>query len=246
MALVFPAYDAYDGYSRVPGSISRRQSVAYGTPYNYYDQGAYRDPAYGEYSSMYDRPMYPSTTAVVPQTHRIVTPPYSDIAVRDSYFPDVPPRPLSAMSMGRQRRHSTVSFMQVPRPPPMDVYRRASSIQIKFKRRGSLLAGISLLEAQSHARLSNNDAFTIHDLHADRKCAILLKIRWAGYNSLTYEIPLDVYDSHISLSTLARRVSRACCHYLQTNHIPVPCDRVELHHLEEISYGVWQPMLSTR
>jgi len=77
----------------------------------------------------------------------------------------------------RQRRHSAVSFVGVPRPPPMDAYRRASSIQIKFKRRGGLLAGISLIEAQSHARLANNDAYTIHDLHADRKGTLLLKIR---------------------------------------------------------------------
>lgn len=33
---------------------------------------------------------------------------------------------------------------------------------------------------------------------------------------------------------------------VQANIIPVVWDRVELHHLEEVSYGVWQPMLSTR
>ena len=70
-------------------------------------------------------------------------------------------------------------------------------------------------------------------------------VQWSGYPSLTYDVPLDTYDGHISLQTLARRVARACVHYLQSNIIPVPFDCVELHHLEEVSYGVWQPMLLT-
>lgn len=32
---------------------------------------------------------------------------------------------------------------------------------------------------------------------------------------MTYEIPLDGWDRRVSLETLARRVSRACVHYLQ-------------------------------
>lgn len=32
---------------------------------------------------------------------------------------------------------------------------------------------------------------------------------------MTYEIPLDGFDRRVSLQTLARRVSRACVHYLQ-------------------------------
>ena len=36
---------------------------------------------------------------------------------------------------------------------------------------------------------------------------------------MTYEIPLDAsgYDGRVSLQTLARRVSRACVHYLQVS-----------------------------
>lgn len=34
---------------------------------------------------------------------------------------------------------------------------------------------------------------------------------------MTYEIPLDGYDGRVSLQTLARRVSRACVHYLQAS-----------------------------
>ena len=30
----------------------------------------------------------------------------------------------------------------------------------------------------------------------------------------------------------------------QANVIPILWDRVQLHHLEEVAYGVWQPMLS--
>lgn len=83
---------------------------------------------------------------------------------------------------------------------------------------------------------------------------------------MTYDIPLDTHDGRVSLQTVARRISRACVHYLQAsnfshrarkydsniadtvqaNIIPVAWDHVELHHLEEVSYGVWQPMLSTR
>ncbi|ESK93762.1 hypothetical protein Moror_1460 [Moniliophthora roreri MCA 2997] len=231
MAMVFPAYDAYDSYGHLP--LSRRQSMVYGTSsYPYSRQGIYPESIYG-----YERDMYngPGTVAL----SRRMSTAYND----DMYYPAS--RPPSAMGMPRSRRHSTVSTVSL-RAPPLDAYRRASSVQIKFKRRGSLLAGVSLAEAQSHVRLSSNDSYTAYDLHADRRNTILLKVKWAGYNSLTYEIPLDSYDRHISLQTLARRVSRACVHYLQVNAIPVMWDRVELHHLEELSYGTWQPMLAVR
>ncbi|KAL0580905.1 hypothetical protein V5O48_001099 [Marasmius crinis-equi] len=222
MAMVFPAYDAYDSYGHQP--ISRRQSMGYGTAFPYGQPGAYHD-------LHYEHDMY---SGAMPIAHRVMSTAYHD----GDYFPD---------TRSRSRRHSTVSIGSVvPRPPPLDAYRRNSSIQIKFKRRGSLLAGVSLAEAQSHVRLSSNDSYTVHDLHADRHNSILLKVKWSGYNSLTYEIPLDSYDGHITLQTLARRVSRACVHYLQVNAVPVVWDRVDLHHLEEHSHGVWQPMLAVR
>jgi hypothetical protein len=230
---VFPG--TYDpGYDYNPHSISRRSSMYGGSSYAH----DYYDPMYGGYTAPYDSGMYGYSAPGMMGPSS-----YGDMTMRDPYR-----RPLSAMSLTRPRRHSAASAVSfVPRPPPMDSYRRASSINIKFKRRGSLMAGISLAEAQGHVRLSSNDYYTIHDLHADyRRNTIYLKIRWAGYNSLTYEIPLESYDNRINLQTLARRVSRACVHYLQANRIPIPWDRVELHHLEEISYGVWQPMLSSR
>jgi len=207
--------------------------------------GDYPQPSY----SIYGPP--PPT---VPLTHRLTAPgAYDDIDIRDSYYPD--DRPLSRAALTpmvgihnlprmRHRRHSTVSF--ITSPPAIDAYRRPSSINIKFKRKGAFLAGITLAEAQSsHVRLSGNDLYTTHDFHAGRHRTIYLRVKWTGYTSLTYEIPLDVHDGRVSMQSLARRVSRACVHYLQANVIPVPWDRVELHHLEEVSYGVWQPMLST-
>ncbi|KAF8211498.1 hypothetical protein K438DRAFT_1568193 [Mycena galopus ATCC 62051] len=146
----------------------------------------------------------------------------------------------------RRRRHSAVSYSALP--PAVDGgYRSPNSMNIKFKRKGSLMAGINLSDAQStRTRLSGNDDYTLQDLHADYRRRIHLRVRWAGYSPLTYEIPLDVYDGRVSMQSLSRRVARACVHYLQMNMVPVMHSRVELHHLEELSYGTWQPMLSTR
>ncbi|KAJ6627478.1 hypothetical protein B0H10DRAFT_1779733, partial [Mycena sp. CBHHK59/15] len=180
---------------------------------------------------------------------------YEDLSLREPYYADDMQLPRSALTpmvgfgnitRPRHRRHSTVSYSALP--PQIDGgYRMPSSTHIKFKRKGALLAGITLGDAQSHhLRLSGNDAYSIHDLHVDWRRRIYLRVRWAGYGSLTYEVPLDVYDGRVNMQALARRVARACVHYLQTNMVPVMYSRVELHHLEEISYGVWQPMLSTR
>lgn len=89
---------------------------------------------------------------------------------------------------------------------------------------------------------------------------------------MTYEIPVDGYEGRVQLQTLARRIARACVHFLQVstpprrvfpveharkwpvwltvaclqaNMIPISWDRVILYHLEETSIGVWQPVLST-
>ena len=51
------------------------------------------------------------------------------------------------------------------------------STVIKFKRKGSFVAGIGLDEAQSHIRLSNNDAYSLYDFHADSRGRILLKVK---------------------------------------------------------------------
>lgn len=79
-----------------------------------------------------------------------------------------------AIMPSRSRRHSTASYLAIP--PPMETYARGSGQRIKFKRKGALMGGIGLDEAQGHVRLSNNDAYTYHDLHADRR-RVLLRVK---------------------------------------------------------------------
>lgn len=195
-------------------------------------------------------PMYgASSTALVPMSRRL-TSGYDDMDAYDrdydydgGYGGGAPMTPI----MPRSRRNSAASFASNLLPGMnMDTFHRGTGHRIKFKRKGGFMGGIGLDEAQARVRLSNNDSYTFHDLHSDHHRRILLKVKWAGYSSLTYEIPLDGWERRVNLETLARRVSRACVHYLQANVIPILWDRVVLHHLEEISYGVWQPMLSTR
>lgn len=82
----------------------------------------------------------------------------------------------NSMVMPRPRRHSTVSF--TARPPGLDHYRVPSSLHLKFKRKGSFTSGIGLDEAQSRSiRLSGNDAYSFHDLHADSRSRIYLRVK---------------------------------------------------------------------
>ncbi|KAJ7087196.1 hypothetical protein B0H15DRAFT_950087 [Mycena belliarum] len=231
------------------------QGYSYGENY----PGMYADPLLPQ-SAEYPQssyPIYGPQAGLIPQSHRLTGPSYEDLSMRDQYYADDMQLPVARnaltpmvgfgnTSRPRHRRHSTVSYSALP--PVIDGgYRAPSSMHIKFKRKGALMAGINLGDAQStRTRLSGNDAYTLHDLHADWRRRIHLRIRWAGYAPLTYEVPLDVYDGRVSMQALSRRVARACIHYLQMNLVPVMYSRVELHHLEEISYGVWQPMLSTR
>ncbi|KAJ7477086.1 hypothetical protein B0H11DRAFT_1289961 [Mycena galericulata] len=256
-------------------TMSRRQSLPYAPPmgYSYGDQGysqgysSYGDQGYSygdTYPGMYgdqqtgeaSYPIYGPPTGLIPQSHRLAGPSYEDLSLREPYYADDMQLPVTRnaltpmvgfgnTSRPRHRRHS-VSYSALP--PMVDGgYRAPNSMHIKFKRKGSLLAGINLGDAQStRTRLSGNDAYSIQDLHADWRRRIHLRVRWAGYAPLTYEVPLDVYDGRVSMQSLSRRVARACVHYLQMNMVPVMYSRVELHHLEEIAYGVWQPMLSTR
>lgn len=85
-----------------------------------------------------------------------------------------------ALTHTRRRRRSSVSF--VTRPPVLvDQHRLSGSHQIKFRRRGALSAGITLAEAQSHIRLSNNDHYTMRDLNADGRATVLLTVRVSIY-----------------------------------------------------------------
>ncbi|KAJ7122792.1 hypothetical protein C8R44DRAFT_704526 [Mycena epipterygia] len=244
----------YSSYGDQGYSSYGEQGYPYGENY----PGMYADPMMpqsGEYpQSSY--PIYGPQAGLIPQSHRLTGPSYDDLSLREPYYADdmqltrnalTPMVGFGNTARSRPRRHSTVSYSALP-PNVIDGgYHAPSSMHIKFKRKGALMAGINLSDAQStRTRLSGNDAYTIHDLHADRRRRIYLRVRWAGYSPLTYEVPLDVYDGRVSMQALARRVARACVHYLQMNMVPVMYSRVELHHLEETSYGVWQPMLATR
>ena len=77
----------------------------------------------------------------------------------------------------RSRRHSTVSLHRRPSSLAMDAYRRPSNMHIKFKHKGSLVAGVNLLDAQSRTRLSGNNDYTCYDLHADGRRCILLNVK---------------------------------------------------------------------
>lgn len=80
--------------------------------------------------------------------------------------------------MPRQRRRSTRSTRSAVSyaSRPMDPYYRPSALRVKFKRKRAFTAGISLAEAQDRVRLSNNDAYTIHDFHADGHNRIHLQV----------------------------------------------------------------------
>ena len=78
-----------------------------------------------------------------------------------------------ALGRARSRRHSTVSFANWPA-----VAGHPNGIHIKFKRKGSFVGGgIGLDEAQQRVKLSNNDTYSFHDLHADSRRRIYLKIK---------------------------------------------------------------------
>jgi len=115
---------------------------------------------------------------------------------------------------------------------------------IKFRVKGSFRSGLTLSEAVAGVRVSNEEYLDAYTLQPDGRGRMFLKVRWAGYPSLTYEIPLDSYDGvSMRMSTLARRVGRACVHFIQVNGIPIHWDRVKLYHLEEVAPGTWQPSL---
>jgi hypothetical protein len=127
-----------------------------------------------------------------------------------------------------------------------DPYRRHGGVNVKFRLKGGYRQGISLTEATDSARLSRSVTYSLHDLAPDARGRITLKVRWAGYRSLTYEIPVSQdYDGYVNLQSLVRRVARAIVHFMTSNHIALSWDRVVLHRLEEITPGIWIPVLTT-
>jgi hypothetical protein len=126
-------------------------------------------------------------------------------------------------------------------------HRPGGHVAIKFRLKGSTHSGISLSEALERVRLSQGNAYLMHDIASDMYGGkIQLRVRWSGYRSNTYSIPLSAdYHGYIDLQSLARRTSRAIAHFMQLNGIALAWNRVVIHRLEESSPGTWIPVLTT-
>ncbi|KAI0771964.1 hypothetical protein BD413DRAFT_604099 [Trametes elegans] len=210
------AYTAYDGYQPQFG-FPLQHSLSHGAPaYGIHPtEYGYQDPIYaGAYGENYPQSAY---SVYAPQrTMSQFGRAYDDLDVGDPYYGDR----YYGTPYTRQRRHSmsrtmSRSMSRMGRPT-LDGYRRMSSTVVKFKRKGGFRSGITLGEAMSDAHLSNNHDYSLYDLNADGRGRIILKIKWSGYNAMTYELPVDnSYDGRVELQTIARRIARACVHFLQ-------------------------------
>jgi hypothetical protein len=117
---------------------------------------------------------------------------------------------------------------------------------IKFRVKGTAHSGISVGEALDRVRLSQGSAYLMHDVSRDMSGKISLKIRWSGYRSNIYSIPLSSdYGGYLDVQSLARRTARAIVHFMQSNGISLPWDRVVINRLEETTPGLWLPVLTT-
>ncbi|KAG1753676.1 uncharacterized protein EDB91DRAFT_1242651 [Suillus paluster] len=237
------AYSPYDSPYDNTYSRPRRQSLGYRatTPVNYpYDRlgATYSEPMlHGEY---YDRPSYPMYSSTPNRSVHYLPSLYDDADYMDT---GVYPPVVQPLGMGRPRRSSSRSYSPIP-PSFSDPFRRHSGI-VKFKRKGAFRGGLTLGEAQANVRLAGWDSYSFNDLGVDHRGKIYVKIAWPGYSPLNYEIPVDGYGGRIDLQSLARRIGRAVAHYLQANVIPIPWDRIELQHMEEVSMGTWLLKMNT-
>ncbi|TCD66836.1 hypothetical protein EIP91_000914 [Steccherinum ochraceum] len=229
--MAYPAYDSYNNQVGFP---------AFGRTISYHPQAtdyAYSDGVVaGAYGENYPQSAHSLYSAGRQLSHY---PAYDE--AEGGYYPDRPVTPGYAPRLNH-RRFSSMSHRT---RPSLDSYRRYSSTMIKFRRKGGFRSGVTLGEAMANVRLSGNDSYSFHDLGVDHRGRMILRIRWSGYTSMTYEIPVDGYEGRVQLQTVARRIARAVVHFLQANMIPISWDRVILYHLEEHSAGVWQPVLST-
>jgi hypothetical protein len=125
-------------------------------------------------------------------------------------------------------------------------HRPGGRVTIKFRLKGSTHSGISVGEALERVRLSQGNGYLMRDIAPDMYGKISLKVRWSGYHSNTYNLPLSAdYHGYVDLQSLARRTSRAIVHFMQSNGIALPWNRVVVHRLEETSPGIWIPVLTT-
>ncbi|KZT12898.1 uncharacterized protein LAESUDRAFT_640421 [Laetiporus sulphureus 93-53] len=204
--MAYPAYETY------PPPLHR--SMSYGQQYAGYDQPVAAPGVYGETYPQGSYPVYAPQRTISQYA-------YDDMNAANaanSYFPAEYQYASSGYATPHApritRRRSSMSRRT---RVPLDGYRRLSSTLLKFKRKGGFRSGITLGEAMSNVMLSGNESYTVYDLNADYRGKIILKIRWSGYATMTYELPVDGYDGRVELQTLARRVARACVHFIQVD-----------------------------
>jgi len=115
---------------------------------------------------------------------------------------------------------------------------------VKFKSKGVPIGGLLLSEAITGVRMSRKDRYPVREMHADQDMNILVKVAWPGCRSLTYAISVNARDGRVDLTSLARRIARACHHFLDARQVAVHREHVRLHRIEEFSTGHWQVVLS--
>jgi hypothetical protein len=117
---------------------------------------------------------------------------------------------------------------------------------IKFRLSGATHSGISVADAIDRVTVSQSRPYLIQEVSPDMYGKITLKVRWTGYHSNTYSIPLSRgYQGYLDLQSLARRSARAIVHFMQANNIFLSWERVVIHRLEEVRPGIWLPVLTT-
>jgi len=129
---------------------------------------------------------------------------------------------------------------------PEMAHRPGNPVKVKFRLKGQPHSGISVAEAINRERLSQNHEYMMHDIAPDTPGKMTLKVRWTGYRSNTYSIPLSTdWNGSVNLASLARRTARAIVHFMQANGITLSWDRVVILRLEETRSGIWIPVLVT-
>ncbi|KAL5508077.1 hypothetical protein ACEPAH_5695 [Sanghuangporus vaninii] len=245
---------AYAGYATPALTHTYSSRSGYPTPrtpgpgYDDYGRYPYGDPVYDDtpdYAGYGDTRYSSGYSAYAPtRTGSHYGSTYDDLALnrRSSYYGTdldytVPyvntPYAAGAMTPSRSRRSSY----------GLDYNGRVP--RIKF-RSNYTHSGMSLSEAVSGVRPLGGDMYKWHELHADRNGEIFLRVAWTGYRTITYRVPVDWYDGRVRLSSLVRRVARACIHYLQSNAISTPWEQVKIYSIEEVMYGTWQPQLTVK
>lgn len=104
---------------------------------------------------------------------------YDDLGYEDQSYALAP---YGAAGYATPHRRRSLSYGAMN--PYGSGYAHMGSGIIKFRHRGSMRSGISLVDAMSHTRLSNNEAYKWHDLNPDSRGRILLKIRVRNMDSV--------------------------------------------------------------